>query len=83
MTYFAVQVVVLMVNSSQSSSMSFAYVATPGGKESLQLFGIAVAMFSEGGKCCWYRDCRLVRVRDVYLRLWGSGPVLALNREDS
>ena len=76
-----------MVNSSQSSSMSFAYVATPGGKESLQLFGIAVAMFSEGGKCCWCRDCRLVRVclvriRDVYLRLWGSGPVLALNRED-
>ena len=38
-----------MVNSSQSSSMSFAYVATPGGKESLQSFGIAVAMFSEGG----------------------------------
>ena len=24
----------------------------------------------------------LVRVRDGYLRLWGSGPVLALNRED-
>jgi len=24
-------------------------------------------MFSEGGKCYWYRDCRLVRVRNVYL----------------
>ena len=66
--------------------MSFAYVTTPGGKESLQSFGIAVALFSEEGKCC--RDCRLVRVRrlvrirDMYLRLWGSGPVLALNRED-
>ena len=88
MTCFAVQVVVLMVNSSQSSSMSFAYVATPGGKESLQSFGMAVAMLSEEGKCCWCRDCRLVhvcclvRVRDVYLRLWGSGPVLALNCED-
>ena len=66
-----------MVNSSQFLSMSFAYVATPSGKESLQSFGMAVAMFSEEGKC------RLVRVRDVYLRLWGSGPVLALNREDS
>ena len=29
--------------------MSFVYVATPGGKESLQSFGIAVAIFSEGG----------------------------------
>ena len=56
--------------------MSFAYVATPGGRESLQLFRMAVAMFLEEGKC------RLVRVCDVYLRLWGSGPVLALNRED-
>ena len=45
--------------------MSFAYIATPGGKESLQLFGIAVAIFSEGGKCCWCRDCRLVRVRGL------------------
>ena len=39
--------------------MSFAYVATPGGKESLQSFGIAVAMFSEGsvvgvGIVVWY-----------------------------
>ena len=41
--------------------MSFAYIATPGGKESLQLFGMAVAMFLEEGKCY------LVRVRDVYL----------------
>jgi hypothetical protein len=52
-------------------------------------------MFSEEGKCCWCRDCRLVCVRDlvrvrglvhvcdVYLRLWGVGPVLTLNREDS
>jgi len=24
-------------------------------------------MFSEGGKCYWYRDCRLVRVYNVYL----------------
>ena len=31
--------------------MSFAYAATPGGKESLQLFRMAVAMFSEEGKC--------------------------------
>ena len=39
--------------------------------------------------CCLVRDCRLVRIHglvcicDVYLRLWGSGLVLALNREDS
>jgi hypothetical protein len=59
--------------------MSFAYVATPGGKESLQ----SVAMFSEEGMCYRYRDCHLVRVRDVYLRLWGLGLVLALNCEDS
>jgi len=51
-------------------------------------------MFSGGGKCYWGRDCRLVRVRclvricglvrvrDVYLRLWGLGLVLALNREN-
>ena len=83
MTYFAVQVVVLKANSSQSSSIRFACVATPGGKESFQSFEVGVAMFSEEGKCYWCRDCRLVRVRDVYLRLWGSGPVLALNREDS
>ena len=82
-----------MVNSSQFSLMSFVYIATPSGKESLQLFRIA--MFSEEGECYWYRDCRLVcvcdlvricslvHVCDVYLRLWGSGPVLALNREDS
>ena len=29
--------------------MSFAYIATPGSRESLQSFGIAVAIFSEGG----------------------------------
>ena len=40
------------VNSSQSSSMSFAYVATPSSKESLQSFRVIVAMFSEEGKCC-------------------------------
>jgi len=63
-------------------------VATPSGKESSQSFEVGVAMFLEVGKCYWYRDCRLVRVRclvrvcDVYLRLWGLGPVLALNRED-
>ena len=72
-----------IVNSSQSLLISFAYEATPCGKESSQLFEVGVAMFSEGGKCYWCRDCRLVRVRDVYLRLWGSGLVLALNREDS
>ena len=51
--------------------MSFAYVVTLGGKESLQLFGIAVAMFSEGGVVgvgivVWYAFvtciCCLVRV---------------------
>jgi hypothetical protein len=56
------------------------------------LFEVGVAMFSEGGKCYWCRDCRLVRVRDVYLsfgtrldvylRLWGLGLVLALNHKD-
>ena len=63
--------------------MSFAYAATPGGKESSQSFEVGVAIVSEEGKCCWYRDYRLVRVCDVYLRLWGLGLVLALNREDS
>jgi len=29
--------------------MSFAYVATPGGKESLQLFRVVVAIFLEEG----------------------------------
>ena len=41
--------------------MSFAYIATLGGKVSLQLFGMVVAIFSEG-KCCWCRNCCLVRV---------------------
>ena len=40
-------------------------------------------MFLEGGKCYWCRDCRLVRVYNMYLWLWGLEPVLALNREDS
>jgi len=31
--------------------MSFAYKATPSGKESSQLFKVGVAIFSEGGKC--------------------------------
>jgi len=73
----------LKVNSSQFSLMSFAYEATPSGKESSQSFKVGVAMFLEGGKCYWHRDYCLVRVRDVYLWLWGLGLVLALNREDS
>jgi len=64
-----VQVVILKANSSQSLLISFACLATPGGKESFQLFKVGVAMFLEGGKCYWCRDCRLVRVYDVYLRL--------------
>jgi len=53
LTYFAVQVVILKTgNSFQSSSISFAYVATPSSKESLQLFRVVVAMFLEEGKCC-------------------------------
>ena len=54
---------------------------------------MAVAIFSEEGKCYWrdyylvyvrrlVRVRHLVRVRDENLRLWGLGPVLALNRED-
>ena len=51
------------------------------------MFKVGIAIFSEGGVVSigivvWYRGCRLVRVRDVYLQLWGLGPVLALNRED-
>ena len=56
--------------------MSFACSATPSSKESFQLFKVGVAIFSKGGKCYWYRDCRLVRVRNMYLsfstRLWFS-----------
>jgi hypothetical protein len=62
-----VQVIILKVNSSQFLLISFAYKATPSGKESSQSFKVGVAMFLEGGKCYWYRDCRLVRVRDIYL----------------
>ena len=62
--------------------MSFAYIATPSGKESLQLFRIAVAMFSKGSvigvgivvwcpfmtyTCCLVRVCGLVRVCNIYL----------------
>ena len=47
--------------------MSLACSATPGGKESFQLFEVGVAMLSEEGKCCWCRDYRLVRVRDMFL----------------
>ena len=47
--------------------MSFAYKATPSGKESSQSFKVGVAIFLEGGKCYWHRDCCLVRVRDIYL----------------
>jgi len=45
-----VQVVILKANSSQSLLMSFAYLATPSGKESFQLFEVGVAMFLEEGK---------------------------------
>jgi hypothetical protein len=76
LTYFVVQVIILIVNSSQFSSISFAYIATPNSKESLQSFRMAIAMLLEEGK--YY----LVRIHDVYLQLWGSGLVLALNRED-
>ena len=47
--------------------MSFAYKATPSSKESSQSFKVGVAMFLEGGKCYWRRDCYLVRVCNVYL----------------
>ena len=40
--------------------MSFAYKATPNGKESSQLFEVGVAIFLEGGKCYWCRDCCLI-----------------------
>jgi hypothetical protein len=65
----------LIVNSSQSLLISFAYKATPSGKESSHSFKVGVAIFSGGGKYYWGRDCRLVRVRylvrvrDVYLQL--------------
>jgi len=51
--------------------MSFVCLATPSSKESFQLFKVGVAMFLEGGKCYWYRDCYLVRVRNIYL-LFGT-----------
>jgi len=49
--------------------MSFAYKATPSGKESSQSFKVGVAMFLEGGKCYWRRDYRLVRIRRL-VRVW-------------
>ena len=79
LTCFVVQVVILKINSSQSSSISFVYIATPNNKESFQLFKVIIAMFLEKGECYWCRDCRLVCVYDKNLRLWGSGLVLALN----
>ena len=45
-----VQVIILKVNSSQSLLISFAYEATPSGKESSQLFKVGVAMFLEEEK---------------------------------
>jgi hypothetical protein len=51
-----------MVNSSQFLLISFAYKATPSSKKSSQSFKVGVAMFLEGGKCYWCRDCCLVRV---------------------
>ena len=47
--------------------MSFMCLATPGSKESFQLFEVGIAMFLEGGKCYWCRDYYLVCVCDVYL----------------
>ena len=47
--------------------MNFTYAATPSGKESSQSFEVGVAIFLEGGEYCWRRDCRLVRVHDMYL----------------
>ena len=66
--------------------MSFVYITTLSGKESLQSFKIVVAIFSKGGVvgirivvwcrdcylvriCGLVQDCRLVRVRDIYLQL--------------
>ena len=43
------------------------YKATPSSKESSQLFKVGVAIFLEGGKCYWRRDCCLVRVCNIYL----------------
>ena len=57
----------LIVNSSQSLLISLAYVATPSGKESFQSFKVGVAIFLEGVKYYWCRDCCLVRVRNIYL----------------
>ena len=90
-TYFAVQVVISIVKSSQFSLMSFAYKVTPSGKESSQSFKVGVAIVLEEGKCCWYKDCRLVRVHDVFLdkrssdtfldeELRSRAQILALNR---
>jgi len=62
-----VQVVILKANLSQSLLISFACLVTPGGKKSFQLFKVGVAMFLEGRKCYWCRDCCLVRVRNIYL----------------
>jgi len=49
------------------------------------VIGVGIVVWYAFVMCIYrlVRVCRLVRVRDVYLRLWGLGPVLALNREDS
>jgi len=47
--------------------MNFVYAATPSGKEFSQSFKVGVAMFLEGGKYYWRRDCCLVRIRNIYL----------------
>jgi hypothetical protein len=44
--------------------MSFAYEATPYGKESSQSFKVGVSISSKEGKCCWCRDYHLVHIRD-------------------
>ena len=83
-----VQVIMLIINLSQFLLMNFAYTATPSGKESSQSFKVGVAIFLEEGKCYWCRDYHLLHVRhlvriyDIYLRLWGLRPVLALNYKD-
>ena len=68
MTYFVVQVVILKKgNSSQFSLMSFMYIVTLSGKESLQLFRVVIVIFLEERKCYCYRDYYLVRVCDENL----------------
>ena len=64
------------------------YIATLSGKESLQSFGVAIAIFSARGYIIrrHNRDykgvCCLGHIYDKNLQLWGLGLVLALNRKD-